>query len=106
MTSGDANVCVVRLATSYWRDERGLHMKKSLSYLRRKSSGFNWLEEDASCIGADEVLENVTNLPAADDGIYRVIICDQHRDYETGIIDDYSYKLVPFVDEDTPEVRP
>ena len=44
---------VVRIRTTCWHDKNGLNYKRSLTFLRRKSSGFNVLEQDASDVGAD-----------------------------------------------------
>ena len=47
------NKCVVRLKTPVWTDRFGLHVKKDVVFLRRKSHGFNMLEEEFGMIGAD-----------------------------------------------------
>lgn len=92
----DVNVsrCVVRVKTTTWADNRGLHTKKSLTFLRRQCKGFNILAEDASAIGAEEVLPRILNLDEVEDGIYEVVVCNESRDFETGYVDDYDYKLV------------
>ena len=89
------NRCIVRLKTSMWNDKTGLHVKKSLAFLRRKCEGFNILEEDTSAIGAALVLNKIVNLDTCKDGIYQVVTCDESRDWEGGYIDDYNYKLIP-----------
>lgn len=88
------NRCVVRLRTTMWADKTGLHTKKSLTFLRRKSEGFNVLEEDASAAGVEEVLPRILNLDECPDGVYEVVVCNESRDYETGYVDDYDYRLV------------
>lgn len=88
------NRCVVRLCTTMWADKRGLHTKKSLMFLRRKSEGFNVLEEDASAAGVEEILPRILNMDECPDGVYEVVTCNESRDYETGYIDDYDYRLV------------
>lgn len=88
------SVCIVRLSTSYWSDSKGIYTKKSITWLRRKSLGFSILEEDASAIGVDEVTQAIENLYDVCDGVYEVVTCNEHRDYETGYIDSYDYKLV------------
>ena len=92
----DVNVsrCTVRVKTTAWADERGLHTKKSLTFLRRRCEGFNVLAEDASAIGAEEVLLRILNLGEVEDGIYEVAVCNKSHDYETGYVDDYDYRLV------------
>jgi hypothetical protein len=86
---------VVRLTTSCWHDGRALHIRKTLKTLKRQSSGHNFLDEDASMIGADEVLSRIVNLHKCEDGVYVVSICNEHKDWETGNIEDYDYELLP-----------
>ena len=92
----DVNVsrCTVRVKTTVWADKRGLHTKKSLTFLRRQCEGFNVLAEDVSAIGAGEVLPRILNLGEVEDGIYEVVVCNESHDYETGYVDDYDYRLV------------
>lgn len=90
------SICVVRLKTSIWLDERGAHIKKSLNFLKRKSSGYNILKEDSQMVGADEVLPRIVNIDSVADGIYEVTTCNESKDWETGYVDDYDYKLLPF----------
>ena len=68
------NRCVVKISTSYWHDKNGIYSKKSLRFLRRKCKGHNWISEDASMIGADEIFPRIVNLNDCEDGIYDVII--------------------------------
>jgi hypothetical protein len=95
---------VVRLLTSFWSDQRGIHSRQSLQWLRKKSSGFNFLQEDCSMIGADELFPRIVNLNESKDGIYQVVIVNEHRDYETGTIEDYDYKLIPLTIPQTPMI--
>lgn len=94
-----ANVCVVRLVTTWWYNNRGIHQKKSLNYLRRKSSGWNIIEEDCSNGGVDFVFNHIVNLDSCDDGIYEVIACNFSTDWETGYVDYYDYKLIPYEED-------
>lgn len=91
--------CVVRLTTTFYQDGRGLHTKKSLTLLKRKSFGYDMLNEDASAIGAERVLSHVENLYGTEDGVYEVVTCNHARDWEAGCIDDWDYRLVPYVEE-------
>ena len=90
------NRCVIRLSTSIWSDKRGIHLKKSLLFLKTKSYGFQILSEDTTCIGANEVLPKIINLQECDDGIYEVIVINEQRDRESGNVEDYDYKLILF----------
>ena len=90
------HVCVVRIRTTMWADKRGIHKKKSLSYLWRQCKGFNILEEDSINAGVDLIFNRITNIDECEDGAYQILMCDESRDFETGHIDDYCYKLWPF----------
>lgn len=92
---GEEAKCIVRLRTTAWDDGKGLHVKKSLTYLRRKCVGHNVLEHDVECCGAEDIVPHIKNLCTAEDGVYEAVPCDIHTDWETGIVDGYSYKLVP-----------
>jgi hypothetical protein len=85
---------VVRLTTSMWHDKNGLHMRRDVRFLKRKSFGYNILYEDATWVGADEVINRIVNLYEADDGVYEVITVNESEDWETGCIEDYDYKLI------------
>ena len=95
-TDAPKNVCVVKLATTAWADKRGLHIKKSLTYLRRKCSGYNSIEEDVSAIGAEDTARTIINLDECADGIYEVAVCNETHDWESGHVDGYDLKLIPF----------
>jgi len=90
----DTNRCIVRLRTSAWADPRGLHIKKSLTFLKRRCEGFNILSEDIGSIGAQEVAERITNIDECEDGIYEVIVGSIDKDWESGLAEDYDYRLV------------
>lgn len=89
------STCVVKLSTSAWQDKRGIHVKRSLTIVRRKSGTFPILEQDASDSGVAETVGRIINLDDAEDGLYVVSTCNEHRDWEGGFIDDYDYRLDP-----------
>jgi len=94
MNEAKRNICVVRLTTTAWMDKRGVHLKKSLNFLKRKCKGFNILDEDCSLVGAGEVIPRIINIDSVEDGIYSVVTCNESKDFESGYIDDYDYKLI------------
>jgi len=49
-------------------------------------------------IGADEVWPRILNLQECKDGLYEVKLCNEKRDWETGCIEDYDYRLVSLKD--------
>lgn len=87
---------VVKLVTSSWHDKRGLHIRRDLLSVKRKSSGHQCLEEDCSMISPDEVWTRIVNLHECKDGLYEVVICNESKDWETGYVEDYDYRLVAF----------
>jgi hypothetical protein len=84
--------CHVRLRRTYWSDRRGIHQRLSLTILRRL--GGDWIEEDWRNIGAMDVFLAITNLHTLKDGIYRIVGCNEKRDWESGMIEEYDYKLI------------
>lgn len=93
-----AHLEVIRLTTSYWADRSAIHVKRTIRILRRKSSEHTLLDEEVSMIGADLAIPKIVNLHECEDGIYEVQTCNESRDYDTGHIDDYDFKLVPHIE--------
>ena len=93
----DEQRCIVvgRLTTTYWHNSDGISTRRTFRFLKRKCKSFNFVEEDADAIGADETWKRIINMDECKDGIYQVVTCNQSRDWETGIIDDYDFKLIP-----------
>lgn len=91
---------VVRLTNEVWNDARGLHCRRSLRTLRRKSTRHLWFDEEISNGGADFAWKHLVNIDECKDGIYTVETCNERMDWETGYLDDYDYRLVPFVEQD------
>lgn len=79
-----------------------MSIRKDLTTMRTlcHPHGRNWLDDELDSAGVENV--EIENLLDVDDGLYLLTACDFHTDWETGIIDDYSLKLVPF----QPNVKP
>jgi hypothetical protein len=88
--------CIVRISTSCWKDKRGIHVRKDINYLRKLCLGYNILEEDCDNLYLSEIVDRILNLYAVEDGVFEVITCNVSTDYETGYIDGYDYKLIPY----------
>jgi hypothetical protein len=99
-TKSEPNICIVRLRTSIWEDNRGVHCKKDLIPMKKLSSGYQLLEEDVANGGAEDVWMRTVNTDICQDGIYTFTTCNEHKDWETGYIDDYDYRLVPYQKEE------
>ena len=93
------NKTVIKVVTSYFSTKRGVHFKKDFLYQKRRSVGYNILEEDSSATTPTDTLLNIINLLNVDDGLYEVIIVNVTTDYESGIVDGYEYKLIPYTEE-------
>lgn len=94
----EVNRTVVRLTTSAYLSDRGVHVRKDLAFLKRKCSGFNCIEEDCKMIGATEAIETITNLYSVKDGVYVLMVVNERRDWETGLVEEWEFKLVPFTE--------
>lgn len=90
----DVNDVVVRVRTSCWHDRNGFYEKRSFIYLKRKCKGFNWVENDLD----EEVIARISSMNQVEDGIYSIVPINQSRDWETGMIDDYDYELIPYTE--------
>lgn len=89
---------VVRLTTTYWTGVNGLSVLKKLTPQKRKSTGYQMLLEDAKMIGDELVVKNIVNLNECKDGLYSVEVVNERTDFETGYVEDYDYKLIPFTE--------
>jgi hypothetical protein len=89
------NQTVVKIETSYWYDKNGAYAKKSIKVLKRKSFGYNLLLEECGMSGA-ECVSRILNFNEVNDGVYELIVCNISKDWETGQVDDWDLKLIPF----------
>lgn len=97
-----ALIDVIRLTTSYWKDKKGIHQKKSISFMRRLSTvQIGILDYDSDMGGTDEIIPKIVNFDECEDGLYQVVICNEVKDWETGYVDDYDYKLIPYKTKET-----
>jgi len=85
----------VRLRRSWFRTAAGVAMKTEMNILKRRSTNWEWIEEDIGGAGADVFIGRITNWGAMPDGIYELTITNPCRDFETGIVEDWDYELVP-----------
>jgi hypothetical protein len=88
---------VVKVTTSKYRTKRGFAKTRFVEFLRRKSDSdlIYSIEEDSSCGGADSVVDRIINLNEVEDGIFLMIWLNERRDWETGNVEEWDYKLVP-----------
>jgi hypothetical protein len=72
-------------------------------YLKRQSSGINFLYEDVNAVDAETTICSITNLNECGDGVYKVVPWNIHRDRESGHPDGCDFKLIPFNKKDASE---
>lgn len=91
-------MCVVRLTSSAWEKNGGLYMQKAIKTLKRKSIGYgcDFIHEECSNCGAEELYPRILNLNTSEDGIYFLVIVNESRDFETGYVDDFDLELRPY----------
>lgn len=92
----EINRVVVRIRTTAFKTKRGSAVRKDIYVLKKQCLGFNFFEEEISQIGMENIVDRIVNLNQCDDGVYEMMICNESRDWETGYVDDYDFKLVSF----------
>lgn len=98
MSTYNTNVdrTVVRVKTNTWYDKNGLHIRRDVTYMKRLSSGHNILQNELDNTDATFVKNLIVNVTDVKDGLYYVQLINCVRDFETGFIELYDFKLVPY----------
>lgn len=84
---------------------QGAYQRTSLRYLKRHTKGFNFFDEDCSMVGTEDVIPKIVNLAKCEDGVYLLVMCNAHRDWETGHGEDWDCQLLPFSPNPTADRR-
>lgn len=97
----DENICVVRLSTSMWDKNGAFYVQRCVKTLKRKSKqfGMDLIHEECSNVGAYDFHSLIINLDETPDGIYILKHVNISRDYESGHVDGYDFKLIPYEGE-------
>jgi len=85
---------VVRIRSSSYTTRRGIRFVRDIEVLKRKSDPDPLFLRDIEQTGVD-ALESIVNFQTVKDGVYRLIVTREHRDWETGLVEDWRYELVP-----------
>ena len=64
--------------------------------MRKSCIGYNILSEYIYNSDAMSAIKRIVNLDKCSDGIYEVVTCNESRDLETGYVDGYDFRLIPF----------
>lgn len=88
-------LCVLSVKTEAYQRGGVHHFGKSMRVLKRLTT-YDILGETVDSIGAEEAYMSIINLSDIDDGLYQIVACNVSRDWETGAIDDWDFKLIPY----------
>lgn len=87
--------CVGRLSHNRYIHGDRLVSQSTFTLLKRKSQ----LTLSDLVGDADIDIDNL-ELGNHAEGLYEIIMCNESRDYESGYIDDWGLKLVPYVEDE------
>lgn len=86
---------VVRIWDSKFCDSSGVfHYDRRMRVLKSKSSGIDFLKIEWESLGS-EMFDMITNFNEVEEGVY-YIYTKSFTDWESGMVDDYEYTLIPF----------
>jgi hypothetical protein len=84
--------CIGRITKNYYLQDNKLVSKSTFTLLKRKSQlTLQDMIDDPEYSGL--------NLDEYDEGIYEIITCNHSTDWETGVVDDWDLKLIPYKEE-------
>lgn len=88
----------VKLTTTTFRTKSGVTQQKSLYFYKKPCSEHleGCFKDDVSNSYGLETL--VINLNEVKDGIYELLVVNISKDYETGWVDDWDWKLIEWKD--------
>lgn len=87
--------CVVRVGTESFKRGDTYFYGRTIRVIKKKTE-VDYLSDDCQQVGTQEAIENILNINTVEDGIYQLVFCNVSKDYETGYIDDFNFKLVSF----------
>lgn len=87
--------CVVRVQTEAYKKGDTYFYGKSIRVLKRKTT-YDFVKDEVDNIGTIDGLENIINLNDVSNGVYEVVVDHESYDIETGYLDDWNFKLIPY----------
>lgn len=92
------HIAVYKVLKSFYKTSKGFASKIDLVKMKRLSSGWDGLEDMHDNIGGEYDL--IINLDeVSHNELYYVKAVDLSQDWETGLIDDWNLKLLPYKEE-------
>lgn len=92
---GNKYISVVKVTTEAYQRGDSYLIGKTLRTLKKKSN-YDFLKDECDGCGVFDALARIVNLHKVDDGEYLLVTCNECTDYETGYLDDWDLKLVPY----------
>lgn len=89
---------VVRVKTQYYSIKTGAVLQRTITTLKRKSYGYDLLNDEISAEGATSILPRIVNLDTVADGVYELISTNHSFD-SYGEPEDYDFKLISYKED-------
>lgn len=90
--------CIVKVQTEAYKRGDTYFYGKSIRVLQKLTT-YDVLRDECDNVGICDGLENILNLNSVKDGKYYLQPINISKDIETGYIDDWDFKLIPFDEE-------
>jgi hypothetical protein len=101
MNNDTKQPCVLRLKTKLKAHKSGgLTIKRKLKSATKYWLGYSMLEDELDNTSPEEVVGRIINFMTCADGLYTMVPCHKEFDRETGYLEDYDLRLVPFTEEE------
>lgn len=92
------SITVVRKKTEFFVGSRNsLNIRIKLIPVKSLSFGYQPIEDDISNSDAETVLNRILNINDVNDGIYKIVSCNHFTDKDTGYVESWNYRLIPYV---------
>ena len=101
MNNDTEQPCVLRLKTKLKAHKSGgLTIKRKLKSATKYWFGYSLLEYELDNTSPEEVVGRIINFMTCADGLYTMVPSYERIYRETGHLDDYDLRLVPFTEEE------
>lgn len=98
---------IVRVITNTYINSRGeLVIQKTIRQMRSLSkapNGYLAFEGELSEVGTDAIGTSLVGVEDLLDGLYRMVVAFEGRDWETGYVEEVEYKFEPIDDKGSTE---
>lgn len=88
-------VCIVKLGTEAYK-RGGVYFHGRTIRVLRKQTTYDLLADEVDNIGLYDAIESIINLNDVEDGVYQLMHANIGTDWETGWVESWDLKLVPY----------